>query len=94
MAMASALRLSLLAPRAVAVSASAGRAAPHLLSRRPALRLPPPPRPAALSAPAAVRPREAGRVQPLPAASFCSGPAPAAGGTGGGAKDWRVFLAW
>ncbi|CAD6258492.1 unnamed protein product [Miscanthus lutarioriparius] len=95
MAMASALRLSLLAPRAVAVSASAGKASRHLLSRRLAVRLPPhPPRPAALSAPSAVRPREAGRVQPLRAASFCSGPAPTAGPTGGGAKDWRVFLAW
>ncbi|KAG0528555.1 hypothetical protein BDA96_05G022200 [Sorghum bicolor] len=99
MAMASALRLSLLAPRAVSisVSASAGPAASrHLLSRRLALRLPrPPPRPAALSAPSAVRPREAGRVQPLRAASFSSGTAPAAGPTGGGgAKDWRVFLAW
>jgi peroxisomal membrane protein 2 len=92
MAMASALRLSLLAPRAVSISASAGRAARHLLSRRLALRLPPsPPRPAALSAASAVRPREAARVQ---AASFCSGPAPAARPTGGGAKDWRAFLAW
>jgi peroxisomal membrane protein 2 len=95
MAMASALRLSLLAPRAVSISASAGRAARHLLSRRLALRLPPsPPRPAALSAASAVRPREAARVQPLRAASFCGGPAPAAGPTGGGAKDWRAFLAW
>lgn len=87
--MASALPL-LLAPRAV--FASAGPSSPHLRSRRLALRLPPPPRPAALSAPpAAVQPREARRVQPPRAASCCQDPAPAAGG---GARDWRMFLAW
>ncbi|PWZ26479.1 Protein Mpv17 [Zea mays] len=89
MAMASALPL-LLAPRAV--FASAGPSSPHLRSRRLALRLPPPPRPAALSAPpAAVQPREARRVQPPRAASCCHDPVPAAGG---GARDWRMFLAW
>ncbi|CAL5098484.1 unnamed protein product [Urochloa decumbens] len=87
MAMASALAL-LLAPR----PATARPISPRLHSRRLSL---PPPRPATLSAPAVTHPRKAHLQQlQLHATSCCSNSAPAAGTTGGGAKDWRVFLAW
>ncbi|RLN28445.1 protein sym-1-like [Panicum miliaceum] len=91
MAMASALAL-LLAPRPV--SASARPTSPHLHSRRLAL---PPPRPTAISAPAATQPRKVGSLQQLHAAFCCSNSAPATGTSGGGAtgaKDWRFLLAW
>ncbi|CAO2179615.1 unnamed protein product [Urochloa humidicola] len=85
-AMASALAL-LLAPRPV----SGRPTPPHLQPRHLTLA---PPQPATISAPAATHPRKVGRLQQLPAAACCSNPATAAGTTGGGAKDWRVFLAW
>nr|CAB3459248.1 unnamed protein product [Digitaria exilis] len=56
----------------------------HLHSPRLALA---PLRPATLSAAAATRPRMAGRLQQLNAASCCGNSAPAAGTTGGSAKD-------